>query len=355
MAIQTKVIGQPDPDAQPTDTAASALLSDLAPADDQAIKGRLIMDYGDSGDGKSTRAHSFARYYYAKTGKKVRLISAEDSSKQVFQDLIDAGIVEATFIPSTSPLPYYERLMEGDWPLHGQFDEYTVKVGGKDVTKKRQKWQRRTDWEGTVSAYIVEGLSTISENILDYLRETGRFPREQSDGFSEEGRTFMAASQTAFGFTQAEGIKLLKLSGALPVERVLWSSHEAKGKDEFGGEAVRGPKLVGSAATNTVRKLVGVLLHTERIDGQIRCYFENHPDQSNKNISWKAKVTVAPSEANAFKQKYPNGYFVPELPKGGYVGSNDGLISFLKLEEEIRTKSSDAASLLVAIHNKESK
>src|ERR1700750_3062448 len=106
MAIQTKVIGQPDPDAQPTDMAPAAFLTDLAPADDQAIKGRLIMDYGDSGDGKSTRAHSFARYYYSKTGKKVRLVASEDSSKQVFQDLIDAGIVEATFIPANAPLPY---------------------------------------------------------------------------------------------------------------------------------------------------------------------------------------------------------------------------------------------------------
>ena len=164
----------------------------------------------------------------------------------------------------------------------------------------------------------------------------------------------MAASQTAYGFTQSEGIKLLKASGALPVERVLWTSHEAKGKDEFGGEAIRGPKLVGSAATNLVPKLVGVLLHAERVDGQVRCYFQAHPDQINPKISWKGKITVAPSAAQAFKQKYPTGYFIPTLPKDGYVGSNDGLIPFLQLEEEIRTKSSDAASLLVAL-NKESK
>jgi hypothetical protein len=269
--------------------------------------------------------------------------------------LIDAGIVEFYAIPPMSPLPIYERLMEGEWPLHGQYEEVKVKVGGVEQIRKKQKWQKRSEWEGTVSAYVVEGLSTISENILDYLRENGRFPREQSDGFSEEGRTFMAASQTAYSFTQSEGVKLLKLSGALPVDRVLWTAHEAKGKDEFGGEAVRGPKLVGSAATNLVRKLVGVLLHSERVDGQVRVYFENHADLSNKNISWKAKCTVSPTQANVFKQKYPTGYFIPTLPKDGYVGSKDGLIPFLELEEEIRSKSSDAASLLVALHNKESK
>lgn len=350
MSLTTKPVGQADPDPP---TTAIDLLTDLAPTDDAAIKGRLIMDYGDSGDGKSTRGSSFARHYYVKTGKKVRLIAAEDSSKQVFQDLIDAGIVEATFIPSNASPAYYERLMEGEWPLQ-EFDEIKVKVGGVEQIKKRQKWQKRADWEGSVSAYVIEGLSTIAENILDYLREKGHFTREQSDGFTDEGRTFMAASKTSYGFTQDEGIKLLKLSGALPVDRVLWTAHEAKGSDEFGGEVIRGPKLVGSAATNRCRKLVGVLLHTERVDGQIRCYFESHPDQTNPKISWKAKVTVAPTAANAFKQKYPTGYFIPTLPKDGYVGSNDGLIPFLQLEEEIRTKSSDAASQLVAL-NKENK
>jgi hypothetical protein len=355
MPITTKTVGEADPANVTTETAAQALLADLAPTDDNAIKGRLIMDYGDSGDGKSTRAHSLARYYYAKTGLKVRLVSAEDSSKLVFQDLIDAGIVEAVFItePKT-PLPTYERLVEGEWPLQGQFDEVKVKVAGVEQIKKRQKWQRRSEWEGSVSAYIIEGLSTISENILDYLRETGRFPREQSDGFSEDGRTFMAASQTAFGFAQSEGIKLLKASGQLPVDRVLWTAHEAKGKDEFDGGAVRGPKLVGTAATNLVRKLVGVLLHADRVDGQVRVYYDNHADKLNKAINWSAKTTVAPTAARDFKTKYPLGYLIPELPKDGYVGSNDGLIPFLKFEEEIRTKSSDAASQLVAIHNKES-
>lgn len=351
--IETKVVGEADPEQQPIVTAGD-VNADLPPTEASLVKGRLIMDYGDSGDGKSTRAHSFARYHYIKSGLKVRVIASEDASKQVFQDLIDAGIVEFTFIPPMSPLPYYERLMEGEWPVEGEFDEYTQKIGGKDVVKKKQRWQKRSEWDGAVSAYIVEGLSTISENILDYLRETGRFPREQSDSFADDGRTFMAASQTAFGFTQSEGQKLLKLSGALPVERVLWTSHEAKGKDEMDGSVVRGPKLVGSAATNTVRKLVGVLLHTDRVDGQIRCYFENHPDQLAPKVTWKAKVTTSPILAKEFKAKYPQGFFVPSLPNGTYVGAKDGLIPFLELEEVVRSKSGDAAAQLVAQH-KESK
>lgn len=348
MKIETKAVGLPTADLA---DVSQIEVPSVIPPDDSSVKGRIIMDYGDSGDGKSTRAHSFARYYYAKTGKPVLLVSAEDSSKLVFQDLIDAGIVKPIFLTSSqTPLVTYERITEGELPLVGETEPIIRKVGGKEeVVGQKQKWRKIGPDE--FSAAIFEGLSTIAENVLDYLRENGRFPREQSDGFQDGGRTFMAASQTAFGFTQSEGLKLLRTSGMLPVERVLWTAHEAKGKDEFGGGAVRGPKLVGSAATNVVRKLVGVLLHTDRVNGEIRVYFENHPDQTNKAIEWKAKITVAPTQAKKFKAKYPQGYFVPTLPTDGYVGSKDGLIPFLELEEEIRSQSSDAASRLAQSFN----
>jgi hypothetical protein len=325
----------------------------LVPSDIDLVRGRIIMDYGDSGDGKSTRAHSFARYYYAKTGLPVVLVSAEDSSKTVFQDLIDAGVVVPIFlISSTTPLSTYERIIEGDLPVPGQFDviKKTVKKDGKEVVEevKKQKWTTKEENHGKYGAYIFEGVSTIVENVLDYFRETGRFPREQNDGYSEGGKTFMAASQTAFGVAQGEGLKLVRNSAMLPVERILWTSHESKGKDDD-GNLIRGPKLVGSAATNTMRKLVGILLHTERVDGQIRVYFENHADQFSPKVSWKAKVTVNPFFATELKKKFPGGFFVPKLPDGqDYLTSEDGLIPFLKMEEEVRSKGSLGANAFAA-------
>jgi hypothetical protein len=156
----------------------------------------------------------------------------------------------------------------------------------------------------------------------------------------------MAASQTAYGFTQGEGLKLVKNSGMLPVARVLWTSHEAKGKDEMDGSMVRGPKLVGSAATNVVRKHVGILLHTDRVNGQIRVYFENHPDELSPKVEWKSKVTVNPFFAKELKKRYPGGYFVPSLPEEGsdYLTAKDGLIPFLELEEKVRAMGNDGAN-----------
>ena len=331
-------------------------------SDIKKIQGRIILDYADSGDGKSSRAHSFARYYFAKSGgKKVRLVAVEDSSRNVFQDLIDAGIVEAIFMTdSRSPLTTLERiLVDGDWPLIGEFEE---KTDSKGNVKRVQKWQKKEEWDGSVSAYIIEGLTTSCELILNYLTETGRFPREQSDGFSEGGKTYMAASQTSFGFAQQEGIKILRNSGMLPVERVLWTAHEAKGKDEFGAEqAVRGPKLVGSAATDTVRKYVGVLLHADRVKNksgkeEVRVYVTNHPDPKNTSVSWKAKITTTPTKAKELIAKWPEGFFVPTLPDADQLDGDDGLIPFLKFENELQSSATSAAAKFkLAVLNQENK
>jgi hypothetical protein len=345
MAITTKVVGtqlesEPLGDIPTGSEAAASAASEYSgvelKSDLSLLRGRLLMDYADSGDGKSTRAHSFARHYYRKTGKPVRLVSAEDSTRITFQDLIEVGIVQPLYITDTkTPLSTYERIMEGEWPT-GKFEE--VKGTKKEI------WEKKSEWSGIVSAYIFEGLSTFSENMLDLLREQGRFPREQSDGFSEGGRTFMAASQTAYGFIQSEAIKLLKNSGMLPVERVLWTAHESKGKEEFGGGSTRGPKMVGSAGTDSIRKYVGVLLHSDRVGSEIRTYVENHPDSLNDKIQWKAKSTSMPLLAKEFKARFPKGYFTPTLPDKTYVGARDGLIPFLEAEEEIARISTDAAA-----------
>ena len=132
MALTTKVVGTQDPsDAQvetPTypeegsqDQPKIYTVSDIA-----QIRGRLILDYGDSGDGKSTRLHSLARFYYLKTGLPVRLVSAEDSTKKVFEDLVNAGIVQVVYLTDTkTPISTYERIVEGEWPT-GEYEEQKI-------------------------------------------------------------------------------------------------------------------------------------------------------------------------------------------------------------------------------------
>jgi hypothetical protein len=85
------------------------------------------------------------------------------------------------------------------------------------------------------------------------------------------------------------------------------------------------------------------------VNGEIRTYFDNHPDQQSPKVEWKAKVTVNPFFATTLKQKFSGGYFVPKLPPAAseYLHAKDGLIPFLELEEQVRSMGSAGARALV--------
>lgn len=315
----------------PTGGAGTTIEASLLPSVQDEIDGRVVVEYGDSGIGKSTDAHSVARFYYGASGLPVRLITVEDSSKQVFADLIDAGIVQPLYISKVKePIVALERIVEGHWP------DASGKLTDDSPVLKR----------GEVSAYIIEGLSTIAELIRDYLRTNRRMMREQKeDAFTIEGRTYAASSQTAFGFTQDKTLELLRISGGLPVERVWWTAHEMNGKDQENG-IIRGPALVGSAATNKVRRNCGLMIHADRIEGELRRYVSDHPDPKAPAATYQAKVTLSPLVAEEMRKKYPKGYFVPKLPQGGNYSDEDGVIPFLRFENELRERAGGAAARL---------
>lgn len=300
---------------KPAPVAAQATMPkalDLGLGDYKQIKARTVLLYGDSGLGKSTNARFFAQWMYEKTGLKVRLIAFEDSSKMIFQPLIDLGIVEAVFLTKvTAPLVVMRRLSRGEWPI----------LSGTGSVKS---WTALKP--GEVSAYIIEGLTSGSEAELEQLREEHRMLREQAkDAFEVGGEKFAPSSQTAFGFVQQEMLQALKGFGMLPVERVLWTAHECTGADEDTKEPIRGPGLVGKAATDKVRKYCGMLLH---MDGVVqkdktlkpRIFYRKHPDPKFTHISYPAKTTVPVEKLSDLEKACPGGYFDPGTEYGTGLG-----------------------------------
>lgn len=287
----------------------------LEKSDVQAAAARTIVAYGDSGTYKSTNARFFAQYLFEKTGKPVRLISAEDSSKIVFQPLIEIGVVEPVFMTKVrEPLVMLRRLARGEWPT---FNE-----------KGEAQWQPLEKWRGNVSGYIIEGLSSISEQLLEDQRDNHRFLREQkSDAFEIGSEKFAVASQTAIGFVQMEMLRHLRSFGSLPVDRVLWTAHEAKGKEEDSGLPIRGPALVGTAKTAGIQKYCGVLLHFDTVQGKVRVYYEAHPDPTFPNLNYKAKTTIPAEQIAELRNIFKGGYFEPT--------PNGGLDKFLEVEEKL--------------------
>lgn len=317
---------------------AAPLEVELGESDAQQVAARTAIAYGDSGLGKSTNARFFAQWMFERTGKAVRLVSAEDSSKLVFQPLIEVGIVQPLFLTrSQSPLVLLRKLAKGEWAFKRNPKSDTI------------EWVSLEKWQGEVSAYIIEGLTSICEQLLEDARENHRFLREQkTDAFEIGGEKFATASQTAYGFVQSEALRALKGFGMLPVDRVLWTAHETKGSEEDTKAPIRGPALVGSARTASIQKYCGTLLHFDGIQSEQtangqkvtvvrpRVWFKRHPDPLFPNIHYPAKTTIPVEQIKELDKIFPGGFFDPGTEYGA------GLDKFFNVEANLLKSSADA-------------
>lgn len=304
------------PQTRPSPAAAAPLPLDLGTSDSSQVSARTIIGYGDSGLGKSTNARFFAQMEYEKLQRPVRLVAFEDSSKVIFEPLIGLGIVEAVFLTKAhQPLAVLRRLSRGEWPIFAPDGSIKSWVALK---------------ADQIAAYVIEGLTSGSESLLEEMREEHRLLREQrTDAFEIGGEKFAPASQSAYGFIQQEMIRALKSFGMLPVDRVLWTAHECVGSDSDTKDPIRGPGLVGKAATDSVRKYCGMLLHFDGVTAggvtKPRIYYRKHPDAKFPNISYPAKTTVPVEMLPQLEKSFPNGYFEPGLSYG------NGLDKFLRV------------------------
>ncbi|MGH9439714.1 MAG: hypothetical protein ACRD22_17970, partial [Terriglobia bacterium] len=260
---------------------------------------KTTLIFGDSGTFKTTAIGHAARYFWETTGKRTRLISGE-AGWVVVRDLIDAGLIEMFHI-SDQPniISLMRRLSAGYWPEKLSLDGHMLTpnlAAPRDLEKK-------------IALYAFEGLSSVSDLGMSDLAAKQRKVGDQGVGeftehvmvVNEKGQTVNAEEKFSYNnlnhyqFMQKEMLGRVRTFGALPVEHVILSAHEAKGEEEETRRAIRGPALAGKAATAKVMKDVGDCLHFEQytVDGEskdkdgktvrisrvkTRVFFRSHPD-----------------------------------------------------------------------------
>lgn len=276
---------------------AKPLAIKLGPNDSELAAGRTAIIYGNSTGGKTTQLAEAAKYLYGRYKLPVRAILAEDSSKTTFYPLIAGGIVDALFIGKIEdPAGTLRKLSRGEWIRDGE-------------------WVRHD--RGSVSAYIIEGVSSIAELLQEYNREHKLFLGEQGNQAhtTPEGEVIALPGQFSYNTTQMELFRAFKAFGSIAgVERVLWSAHEGKGteitnvvKDEKGrdqnvGNNIMGPLVSGKAGTAQVQKYCGLMIHIDMLEDPKtravtrRLHMKTHADPKVIGLSSPAKITV-PLEA----------------------------------------------------------
>ena len=258
--------------------------------------------YGDSGFGKTTQLGIFAKWLYARTGKPVRVISAEDSSKSILEPLINVGVVDYYNLTKVKdPVAELRDLAAGKWPVDGTWQPYIP---------------------GSHSGYGLDGLSSIAESLMEDARENHRFLQGQTQNvYTIGGHKVSAATQQGYGFVQDEMIRAVRAFASLDgVQRVMWTAHEVKSEDADHLN-LRGPAIVGKAKTPAVQKYFGMVLHLDGITDASQkttrqLWFTRHLDPKIKDVYYPAKVTIPLSQVETLLKRFPGGFITPTATFG---------------------------------------
>lgn len=245
-----------------------------------------------------------------------------------------------------NPFPVLIKLSEGYWP--------TLHNGKLVMTPPRLNADGRivTDSGQIVGQYAIEGLSTIASMLLqDHIRNVRKIGQDVVGEFTQlvyiSGDKGDISTPVKFGkaapshYGQVQEFVLLDLVprfAVLPLTRVIWTAHEAKGDDDVTGmkNSVLGPATVGKATVKKTGMKFGDTLHFSkhidklRKDGKIvmdsrgeplqeilyRAYYEDHPDEELTRMVWPAKLSLPLKRVQELHTTFPGGYIPMDITGG---------------------------------------
>lgn len=318
--------------------------------------------YGDTDAGKTVQLGEVAQWEYSRTQGITRLISADSGWDPIEQMIcgperplgmqykdslgrVRHVCVEAWNIQYVKgdPFAILIKLSEGGWP---RSDETGTKVILKSATKQSNRILA-TDGRHLVTQVAIEGLNMICNMLMqDHIRNlrkigqdiVGDFPVQidvESNGkITSENWKLGRAAQSHYG--QIQDFVLLDLVprfASLPVSRVLWTAHEAKGDDDISGikQSVLGPATIGRATVGRTSFLFGETFHfvveiSQQINqatrqtmmiSQRKAYYTSHPDDYLNKKLWPAKLSLPVDRILDLQKRFPGGFVPLTLDKGG--------------------------------------
>ena len=221
-----------------------------------------LLAYGETGTGKTAQIGQAAVWEFKRTGRITRLISA-DSGWDPIEELVAGGgkpfgtetasgpvCIEAwniQYLPN--PFPVVVKLSEGAWPrvvTIGAGANAAQKIMLGAPAKDPGGHLLSSDGKTLVGQYAVEGLSTISAMLMqDHIRNLRKIAEDIVGDFSgsveiadssgritNESLKFGKSGRAHYGHVQDFVLlDLVPRFATLPVARVIWTAHEAKGTE----------------------------------------------------------------------------------------------------------------------------
>jgi hypothetical protein len=252
--------------------------------------------YGGTGDGKTGFIGSMAKWIKFRTGKKMRLYTAEPDLGTI-EHLIGDFIEVAYLKDRQNACETITLASHGWWPSpSGEWQPPALNV-----------------WD-SIGAVAYEGATEFGTHILEELRVKGAegsiISAEKAPAQFTSGKMKVAGNnQTHYGIAQGRLKEAINNSQKLPAH-VIWTARILRVEDNsaadggvFDKKFIYGPLLAGKAATADAPSWFGNCIHIDHVrvapekgkpeQWERRAYLKKHFDEG-ATIPYPAKLRVPP-------------------------------------------------------------
>lgn len=293
-----------------------------------ARRALTILEYGDTGDGKTAHLGEWAEWKHALTGRKMLLYTADPGGAATIEAQVDLGLID--LVDCASP----------DHP----FEMLAAVTAGKRPTAAGG-WEAQSLAPYHTIAY--EGLTSFSDMMMQYLSNQASLGniiggQKPNVMFSDNGQKVAGSAPAHFGVVQTDMTKGVQGSFYLPVDTIIWTARARRGTDGDTTATVLGPQVAGKALT---AELPGWFVYTFRTmavpadpvlrtPGSHKLYVQDHNDMT------------LPGAKGLGNNRLPLGVVVPEFEKG-YI-EPASLVAAMQLIEKAKVAAKEVIQARVA-------
>lgn len=286
------------------------------------MKPTTMLLYGATGSSKTTQLRFIAELVWRLFKRQTRLVSA-DSGWEPMGDLVQR--VGKLDLPVAEPIDLRKFKRPGSVLMALAHGHWLTLEKEKLVFEKAPKLDE-------IGCYMFEGLDSFAELYMTDLVQQGRYisndiPAKFDEVVELENNqslkvTHAAPGRTHYLRTQKFILEeFVPIASGLQVPLVVFTAHESRGEDDVTSKAAVGPAVVGKALVKRTSEKFGHAIHLDPLSESgkplaYRAFFQPHPDNEVRGLTWDAKLSCLPERSRKLLQQHPSGFIPLDLNVG---------------------------------------
>lgn len=211
-----------------------------APPQAAAKRGKSILLYGDSGDGKTSLIGELAEWVYKTERKKTRLYTSDRGGLETIRPYIDLGVIESEELGTQDPWMWLNKAVRG-------------------YVKRDGKWTLDAKLNEGIGLYAFEGMTSVADALMQNLAQKAAAGTNIGGGgnvnftITADGESLKVGGNNMahYGVVQTRIVEEVWESQRLP-GWLIWTAAVKRDDDPNAAGKVLGPAIAGKALTGEV-------------------------------------------------------------------------------------------------------